>query len=333
MPENDVVTTARELDAEGDHRLDVATCAGGHECNAHGDDPPRPTTCPRGHPSRRGRVSTCRLFILPAHAALTMVRVSSESSRTTVVLRDVRGRRASGPLGDRTRTDQPDCLDRWIGELAWSVAPGARRNEGDSGSPCSSRLAVTPIFRRATGGNAYDMDVAIQEMARPAGIAKSSGITALDKETHSIEDPFLRRGIEVQIKQMEIEGLLAIRNGTSSRFVRTRRGRSRCGAYGIASLGTSTQDAARVGPSQPREKALEASGPTEEVALAVLDTEAHQHVELSGSFDAFGYDPCSGLVAEGDEGLREGPSDGIAIDAGRKLAVELDDLRGKLQHE
>jgi chemotaxis protein MotA len=67
-----------------------------------------------------------------------------------------------------------------------------------------------PALMRAFKGDAYDMEVAIQEMSRLAGIAKNAGIIALDKETHSIEDPFLRRGIELAVDGTNSEEILDV---------------------------------------------------------------------------------------------------------------------------
>lgn len=69
---------------------------------------------------------------------------------------------------------------------------------------------MKPILLRATKGDAYDMEIAIQEMARLAGIAKSNGIMALDKETQAIEDPFLRRGIELAVDGTNSEEILEV---------------------------------------------------------------------------------------------------------------------------
>ena len=69
---------------------------------------------------------------------------------------------------------------------------------------------VKPILLRATKGDAYDMEIAIQEMARLAALAKSNGIMALDKETHSIADPFLRRGIELAVDGVNSEEILEV---------------------------------------------------------------------------------------------------------------------------
>jgi len=69
---------------------------------------------------------------------------------------------------------------------------------------------VKVAIKRATSGAGYDMEIAIQEMSRLAGIAKNSGIIALDKETHSIEDPFLRRGIELAVDGTNSEEILDV---------------------------------------------------------------------------------------------------------------------------
>ncbi len=84
---------------------------------------------------------------------------------------------------------------------------------------------IKPILKRATKGDAYDMELAIQEMARLAGIAKSSGIIALDKETHNIEDPFLRRGIELAVDGTNSEEILdVLENDIASTEARHRMG-------------------------------------------------------------------------------------------------------------
>jgi chemotaxis protein MotA len=54
-----------------------------------------------------------------------------------------------------------------------------------------------PVLKSATKADVYDIEVMIQEVARLAGIAKASGVLALEKESKNIEDPFLRRGLEL----------------------------------------------------------------------------------------------------------------------------------------
>ena len=61
----------------------------------------------------------------------------------------------------------------------------------------SDLKGLTPILKRATKSDVYEIEVAIQEMARLAQLAKSNGILALEKEAKEIEDPFLRRGLEL----------------------------------------------------------------------------------------------------------------------------------------
>lgn len=56
---------------------------------------------------------------------------------------------------------------------------------------------IKPIFKQATKASVYDVEVTIQEMARLAGIAKQSGVLALEKEAKSVENSFLRRGLEL----------------------------------------------------------------------------------------------------------------------------------------
>ena len=69
---------------------------------------------------------------------------------------------------------------------------------------------IKPILMRATKGDAYDMEIAIQDMARLASVAKSQGIMALDKETQAIEDPFLRRGVELAVDGVNSEEILEV---------------------------------------------------------------------------------------------------------------------------
>lgn len=84
---------------------------------------------------------------------------------------------------------------------------------------------VKPILMRATKGDAYDMEIAIQEMARLAALAKSNGIMALDKETQSISDPFLRRGIELAVDGVNSEEILEVlENDISSTQARHKMG-------------------------------------------------------------------------------------------------------------
>lgn len=81
------------------------------------------------------------------------------------------------------------------------------------------------ILKRATKGDAYDLEQAIQEMARLAGIAKTSGIMALDKETKSIEDPFLRRGVELSVDGVNSEEIVEVlENDIESTAARHRMG-------------------------------------------------------------------------------------------------------------
>ena len=89
----------------------------------------------------------------------------------------------------------------------------------------SDLKGIKPKLLRATKGDAYDMEVAIQEMSRLAGIAKNSGIIALDKETHSIADPFLRRGIELAVDGTNSEEILdVLENDIASTEARHRMG-------------------------------------------------------------------------------------------------------------
>ena len=59
--------------------------------------------------------------------------------------------------------------------------------------------SVTQILKRATKADASDLPAAIEEMVRLATLAKGSGILALDKESKTIEDPFLRRGVQLAV--------------------------------------------------------------------------------------------------------------------------------------
>jgi chemotaxis protein MotA len=70
--------------------------------------------------------------------------------------------------------------------------------------------SFSTILKAAMKANAADMEVAIQEMARLAAVAKSSGIMALDKEAHNIEDPFLRRGIELAVDGTNSEEIMEV---------------------------------------------------------------------------------------------------------------------------
>ena len=70
--------------------------------------------------------------------------------------------------------------------------------------------SLKAILKRATKSDAYDIEIAIEEMARLAAIAKSQGIMALDREAHAIEDPFLRRGIELAVDGVNSEEILEV---------------------------------------------------------------------------------------------------------------------------
>jgi chemotaxis protein MotA len=89
----------------------------------------------------------------------------------------------------------------------------------------SDLKGIRPTLLRATKGDAYDMELAIHEMSRLAGIAKNSGIIALDKETHNIDDPFLRRGIELAVDGTNSEEILdVLENDIASTEARHRMG-------------------------------------------------------------------------------------------------------------
>ena len=61
----------------------------------------------------------------------------------------------------------------------------------------SDLKSIKVMIKLATKSNVADADFVIQEMARFASLAKTSGILALEKEAKNIEDPFLRRGLEL----------------------------------------------------------------------------------------------------------------------------------------
>lgn len=92
---------------------------------------------------------------------------------------------------------------------------------------------IKTILLRATKGDAYDMEIAIQEMARLAAVAKSQGIMALDKETQSIEDPFLRRGVELAVDGVNSEEILEVLEND----IQSTRDRHRMGAKVFADMG------------------------------------------------------------------------------------------------
>lgn len=84
---------------------------------------------------------------------------------------------------------------------------------------------VKPILMRATKGDAYDLEIAIQEMARLAAVAKTNGIMALDRETPNIADPFLRRGVELAVDGVNSEEILEVlENDIASTEARHRMG-------------------------------------------------------------------------------------------------------------
>lgn len=55
----------------------------------------------------------------------------------------------------------------------------------------------SPRLKAATKADVFDVEVMIQEIGRLAGLAKANGVLALEKEAKLIEDPFLRRGLEL----------------------------------------------------------------------------------------------------------------------------------------
>jgi chemotaxis protein MotA len=61
----------------------------------------------------------------------------------------------------------------------------------------SDLKVIKVILKSATKADVFDIEIAIQELARLASLAKSNGILALEKESKTIEDPFLRRGLEL----------------------------------------------------------------------------------------------------------------------------------------
>src|ERR1700679_4162796 len=61
----------------------------------------------------------------------------------------------------------------------------------------SDLKVIKVILKSATKADVFDIEIAIQELARLASLAKSNGILALEKESKNIEDPFLRRGLEL----------------------------------------------------------------------------------------------------------------------------------------
>lgn len=66
------------------------------------------------------------------------------------------------------------------------------------------------ILRRALASEPYDLEIAIEEMASLAAAAKRSGIMVLDQRAASIEDPFLRRGVELAVDGVNSEEFVAV---------------------------------------------------------------------------------------------------------------------------
>jgi chemotaxis protein MotA len=61
----------------------------------------------------------------------------------------------------------------------------------------SDLKGISPMIKAATKAQVHDVAVTIEEMARLAGVAKQNGILALEKEAKEVDDPFLRRGLEL----------------------------------------------------------------------------------------------------------------------------------------
>ncbi len=61
----------------------------------------------------------------------------------------------------------------------------------------SDLKGIKVLIKRAMKSDVFEIEVAIQEIAQLAAIAKSQGILALEKESKNIADPFLRRGLEL----------------------------------------------------------------------------------------------------------------------------------------
>ncbi len=89
------------------------------------------------------------------------------------------------------------------------------------------------ILKRATKGDVYDMEIAIQEMSRLAAVAKTNGIMALDKETQAIEDPFLRRGVELAVDGVNSEEIMEVLDND----IAATEGRHRMGAKVFSDMG------------------------------------------------------------------------------------------------
>lgn len=70
---------------------------------------------------------------------------------------------------------------------------------GTAGYMRADVKSIRPILKQATKANLSDMEAAIDQMVSLAGLAKGSGILALDKESEKIEDPFLRRGVQLAV--------------------------------------------------------------------------------------------------------------------------------------
>lgn len=70
---------------------------------------------------------------------------------------------------------------------------------GTAGYMKSDVKSIRPILKQATRANPSDVQLAIEEMVRLASLAKGSGILALDKEADNLEDPFLRRGVQLAV--------------------------------------------------------------------------------------------------------------------------------------
>src|SRR5271165_948838 len=70
--------------------------------------------------------------------------------------------------------------------------------------------SIRPILKKATQTDPISLEGALGEMVRLASLAKGSGILALDREADTIEDPFLRRGVQLAVDGANSEDIREI---------------------------------------------------------------------------------------------------------------------------
>jgi chemotaxis protein MotA len=91
---------------------------------------------------------------------------------------------------------------------------------GTAGYMKSDIKSFTALLKVATQANVFDAEITIQELSRLAGIAKRKGVLELERESKSLDDPFIRRACELaadgtssdeirEVLEAEVDGIEA----------------------------------------------------------------------------------------------------------------------------